>query len=187
MSEGAPTWAHERAEVHPYDQQWAARASTERERLTELLGPWLMADIEHVGSTAIPGLAAKPIIDLAATVADSDAVAAQAAEDLAADGWHYVPPDLDGRTWRRFFVKPDTSGQHRKAHLHLIETDHPRWSEQIAFRDALRRDQVLARRYEDLKRQLADQYGNDREAYTNGKAAFVASVLESSRHPGSTD
>jgi GrpB-like predicted nucleotidyltransferase (UPF0157 family) len=187
MSEGVPAWAHERAEVHPYDPQWAARASIKLQRLTELLGPWMMAAIEHVGSTAIPGLAAKPIIDLAANVANPDAVAALAAEALAVDGWHYVPPELDGRPWRRFFVKPDASGQHREAHLHLIEAEHPRWIEQIAFRDALRRDQVLARRYEDLKRQLADRYGNDREAYTNGKAVFVASVLGSSDRPGSTD
>ena len=60
-------------------------------------------------------------------------------ERLAADGWCYVPPELDGKPWRRFFVKPDASGQRRMAHLHVIQAGHPRWAEQIVFRDALRR------------------------------------------------
>lgn len=74
-------------------------------------------------------------------------------------------------------MKPDASGHHREAHLHLIETGHPRWTEQLAFRDALRRDAGLARRYEELKRRLSAEHADDREAYTVGKAAFVAAVL----------
>jgi GrpB-like predicted nucleotidyltransferase (UPF0157 family) len=93
-----------------------------------------------------------------------------------------VPPELDQRPWRRFFVKPDESGQHRVAHLHLIQAGHPRWAEQLAFRDALRRDGRLARQYEDLKRQLAARHAGDREAYTAAKAAFVANAL--ARHAG---
>lgn len=175
MSENAPAWTYERAEIRPYDPQWAVRAQTERENLTRLLAPWLADAIEHVGSTAVPGLAAKPIVDLAAPVTDLDAAAAGAR--LAADGWSYVPPTLDGRPWRRFFVKPDPTGQRREAHLHLIQAGHERWSDQIRFRDALRGDAELARRYEDLKRQLSQDSGHDREAYTEGKAAFVANVL----------
>jgi GrpB-like predicted nucleotidyltransferase (UPF0157 family) len=105
------------------------------------------------------------------------AVVARTGERLAADGWCYVPPDLDQRPWRRFFVKPDASGQHRIAHLHVIQAGHPRWSQQIAFRDALRRDGELARRYEDLKRRLSARYANDREAYTEAKAAFIAGAF----------
>jgi GrpB-like predicted nucleotidyltransferase (UPF0157 family) len=81
------------------------------------------------------------------------------------------------RPWRRFFVKPDASGQHRIAHLHVIRAGHPRWSEQIAFRDALRRDGELASRYEDLKRRLSVRHANDREAYAEAKAAFIADAL----------
>ncbi|GAA1673466.1 hypothetical protein GCM10009830_19720 [Glycomyces endophyticus] len=187
MSDAVPAWAHERAEVLPYDPHWAARASKEREQLTDLLGPWLVGPVEHVGSTAVRGLAAKPIIDLAASVDDLDAVAARNVQDLAANGWHYVPPELDGRPWRRFFVKPDASGRYREAHLHLIETGHPRWNAQIAFRDALRSDDEVARRYEDLKHELSHRHGDDREAYTHGKAAFVAGVLSDSAHPDPTD
>lgn len=175
MSEKAPAWAYERAEIRPHDPNWTVRAQAERESLTSLLAPWLAGEIEHVGSTAVPGLAAKPIVDLAAPVTDLDAAAAGA--HLAADGWSYVSPALDGRPWRRFFVKPDPTGQRREAHLHLIQAGHERWTDQIRFRDALRGNAELARQYEDLKRKLSENSGHDREAYTEGKADFVARVL----------
>lgn len=172
-----PPWAHETPEIHPHDPRLRLAAQTERARLAGLLGPWLADGVEHVGSTAVPGLAAKPIVDLMASVRGLDEVVARAGGDLAADGWCYVPPELDQRPWRRFFVKPDASGQHRVAHLHLIQVGHPRWAEQLAFRDALRGDERLARQYEDLKRRLAAEHAGDREAYTAAKAAFVANAL----------
>jgi GrpB-like predicted nucleotidyltransferase (UPF0157 family) len=177
MSDGTPQWAYEKAEVRPHDPGLIARAESERAQLAGLLEPWLVDGVEHVGSTAVPGLAAKTIIDLMVSVADPDTVVVQAGERLAADGWCYVPPQLDQRPWRRFFVKPDASGQRRIAHLHVIRAGHPRWSKQIAFRDALRRDDQLARRYADLKRMLAAQHADDREAYTDAKAKFVADAL----------
>jgi GrpB-like predicted nucleotidyltransferase (UPF0157 family) len=177
MSSEVPPWAYERAEVRAPDPGWAGEAEVERARLLDLLAPWLVDGVEHVGSTAVPGLAAKPIIDLMASVHDPGAVVERALRRLAADGWCHVPPELDGRPWRRFFVKPDASGQHRRAHLHLLPCGHPRWSEQLAFRDMLRRDSLLADRYADLKRQLANQHGRDREAYTDGKAQFIAEAL----------
>jgi GrpB-like predicted nucleotidyltransferase (UPF0157 family) len=177
MTDAVPPWAAANAEVHPHDPGWADRAAAECARLAGLLAPWLVDGVEHVGSTAVPGLAAKPVIDLMASVADPDAVVAQAGGRLAADGWCYVPPDLDRRPWRRFLVKPDASGQLRIAHLHVIRAGHPRWAEQIAFRDALRLDAQLARRYADLKLRLAAQHTDDREAYTDGKAEFIAAAL----------
>jgi GrpB-like predicted nucleotidyltransferase (UPF0157 family) len=178
MSDATPPWAYEKAEVRPHDPGLIARAESERARLAGLLEPWLVDGVEHVGSTAVPGLAAKPIIDLMVSVADPDTVVVEAGERLAADGWCYVPPQLDQRPWRRFFVKPDASGQRRIAHLHVIQAGHPRWSKQIAFRDALRRDDQLARRYGDLKRMLAAEHADNREAYTDAKAKFVADALE---------
>jgi GrpB-like predicted nucleotidyltransferase (UPF0157 family) len=142
-----------------------------------VLGPWLVDGVEHVGSTAVPGLSAKPIIDLIAAVFDVDTVVAQASQQLVADGWCQVPPDLDQRPWRRFFVKPDRSGQKREAHVQLVQTGHPQWIEQIRFRDILRGDSQLAQKYQDLKQRLADQHGDNREVYTEGKTEFVASVL----------
>jgi len=177
MSDDNPPWAYEQAHVQPHDARLIAQAEIERERLTGLLAPWLADGVEHVGSTSVPGLAAKPIIDLMASVGDLDAVVSEAGRALKADGWHYVPPGLDRRSWRRFFVKPNSTGQHRYAHLHLITVGHPRWQQQIAFRDALRRDQGLADRYADLKRSLAAGHPDDREAYTEAKAQFVADAL----------
>jgi GrpB-like predicted nucleotidyltransferase (UPF0157 family) len=187
MSDAVPAWAYEKAEVLPHDPRLADRAGAERARLARLLAPWLVDGVEHVGSTAVPGLAAKPVIDLMASVADPDIVVAQAGERLAADGWCYVPPDLDqGGAWRRFFVKPDASGQRRVAHLHVIQAGHPRWAEQIAFRDALRHDDRLARSYEDLKQRLAAQHAGDREAYTDAKAEFIAGALRRTAGPGAS-
>ncbi|HEX4089634.1 MAG TPA: GrpB family protein [Trebonia sp.] len=177
MSDDTPPWAYEKPDVHPHDPRLIEQAETERARLAEILAPWLADGVEHVGSTSVPGLAAKPIIDLMASARDLDAVVDQAGERLWAAGWHYVPPRLDGRPWRRFFVKPDPSGQRRYAHLHLIEAGHPRWSEQIAFRDALRDDAGLAGRYGALKRRLAAEHPDDREAYTEAKGEFVAAAL----------
>ena len=80
------------------------------------------------------------------------------------------------------FVKPDAAGQRRIAHLHVIRAGHPRWAEQIAFRDALRGDSQLAGRYAELKRRLAAEHGTDREAYTAAKGEFVPAAL--GRRPG---
>jgi GrpB-like predicted nucleotidyltransferase (UPF0157 family) len=181
MTDAVPAWAYEKPELRPYDPRRAEQAETEAVRLTSLLAPWLAGGVEHVGSTAVPGLEAKPIIDLMASARDLDAVVAQAGGALAADGWCYVPPDLDGRPWRRFYVKPDDAGQHRVAHLHLIPAGHPRWGDQLAFRDALRADPALAASYASLKRRLSAEHPDDREAYTEAKATFVADVL--SRRP----
>ncbi|HUB42666.1 MAG TPA: GrpB family protein [Streptosporangiaceae bacterium] len=177
MRDATPQWAYEKAEVRPHDPSLIARAARERAGLAGLLEPWLVDGVEHVGSTAVPGLAAKPIIDLMASVDDPDNVVADAGEKLAADGWCYVPPELDHRPWRRFFVEPDATGQRRIAHLHVIQAGHPRWSEQITFRDALRHDDQLASRYGDLKRMLAAQHADDREAYTDAKTKFIADTL----------
>ena len=178
MTSADPPWAHEKTALHPHDPRWADRAGSECARLAGLLAPWLADGVEHVGSTAVPGLAAKPVLDIMASVTDPGAVVEHASRLLAADGWCYVPPELDsGRSWRRFFVKPDASGQRRVAHLHVIRAGHRRWADQIAFRDALRGDSQLAGRYAELKRQLAQEHGADREAYTAAKGEFVAAVL----------
>lgn len=112
------------------DPGWTIRGEQERDYLETLLAPWLIARIEHIGSTAIPDLPAEPIIDLQALVADlrhADPIAAA----LAPRDWHYVGPDLDQRPGRRFFGKV-TRGR-RSVHLHVMTPDSPRWNQQIAF------------------------------------------------------
>jgi GrpB-like predicted nucleotidyltransferase (UPF0157 family) len=169
-----PAWATEPVVIVDYDQGWALQAAQERRRLRTLLGPWLVDDIHHVGSTAIPGLPAKPIIDLMAGVGSLDAAPAMA-RVLTPHHWHLVPPELDARQWRRLLVK--VAAGHRVAHLHLLDPGTTRWAEQLRFRDRLCARPALAAEYAELKRRLAREHADDREAYAEGKAAFVRRVL----------
>lgn len=170
-----PAWATEPVEVVTYDPAWDEAGPAEGQRLQQLLAPWLAGNVEHVGSTAVPGLAAKAIIDLQAPVADL-AVADAVASTLAPQGWHYVPPELDQRNYRRFYVK--VVDDRRVAHWHLMLLNSPRWQEQIAFRDALRADPNLLCAYASLKTELARDHRRDREAYTDAKQLFVQMVLD---------
>ncbi len=172
-----PEWATETLQVRPPDPAWQTRGEQERRLLEAQLAPWLVARVEHVGSTAVPGLAAKPIIDLQAAVADLR-VAPRIAEALLPHEWHYVAPDLDQRPWRRFFVK--VSDARRVAHLHVMTRGTERWEEQLAFRDALRAGPNLVEAYAALKRRLAAEHTTDREGYTAAKSQFIRAVLAQS-------
>ena len=169
-----PGWATAPVEVRPADPRWQLLGERLREELDVALERWLAAPVEHVGSTAVPGLSAKPVIDLQAAVPDFDCAPA-VAEALGGNGWHLVPPELDDRPWRRFLVQ--ATGDVRVAHLHLLLAGSERWVQQLAFRDALRDEADLRQRYEALKRRLAVEHAEDREAYTEGKAAFVRAVV----------
>jgi GrpB-like predicted nucleotidyltransferase (UPF0157 family) len=169
-----PRWATEPIEIVQWRPEWARQAEEEIRALEILLSPWLTAGIEHVGSTAVQGLVAKPVLDLMAGVASLD-TDAEVAEVLAVNDWHFVPPDLDDRPFRRFFVKVQEG--RRLAHLQIIESSNSRWSDQLTFRDSLRADESLANDYAELKRRLAAEHAEDREAYTEAKSNFIQSVL----------
>ncbi len=156
------SWTHEAVHIVDADPTWAATAAV----LADQVAPHVDGPVEHVGSTAVPGLAAKPIVDLMAGV--------EVLDGRTVPGWHLVPPELDLRPYRRFHVL--VSGDRRVAHLHLMRTDAPRWAEQLAFRDALRGDDTLRDAYAALKRRLAAT-ASDREAYTEAKGDFVREVL----------
>lgn len=170
-----PGWACEAVEVVDADPQWPFQGQSLRDTLQVLLAPWLTAAIEHIGSTAVPDLPAKPIIDLQAAVTDLDEADSMAAA-LGPHDWHYVAPNLDQRPWRRFFVK--VAGGRRIAHLHVMTADTPRWDRQIAFRDALRADSATRADYAALKRALSQRHSDDREAYSAAKNSFIQAVLD---------
>jgi GrpB-like predicted nucleotidyltransferase (UPF0157 family) len=88
-----------------------------------------------------------------------------------------VPPELDGRPWRRFFAKVSPDEQHRLAHLHVMAAGAARWDQQLRFRDALRANPGLRDEYAAIKSQLATAYPDDRERYTDQKASFVTKVM----------
>lgn len=156
-----------------YDSSWPRRFEEELRQLEPGLDEWLDGGIHHVGSTAVAGLAAKPVIDIMAGVSDlEDARAAvPVLESLGYMFWEWDP-----HPWRLWFLKPEPS--HRTHHLHLVEPDHPEFRAKLAFRDRLRHDTVLREGYEQLKRELAAAHPNDRDAYTDAKSAFVLRVLE---------
>jgi len=119
--------------VREYDPRWPTQFATERALLRELLQPWLTTDIEHVGSTAVPGLPAKPCIDMLAGVADLEQARA-AGEVLRHHGYHYRVH----RPEAHLFEKPGVGDWRRHTHhLHLTEPGSDLWNERVTFRDAL--------------------------------------------------
>ncbi len=168
--EPAPPWAYAPIELAPHDPAWQRRAVELARRLNGLLARWRVTPVHHIGSTAVPGLPAKPVIDLMVGVpdpADCDPLIAV----LGQRGWAYVPPDLDGRDDERFFVLG--YGATRLAHLHLMAAGGPAWDARLTFVRRLRADAVLRDRYAALKADLAERHRDDREAYTRAKAAFI--------------
>ncbi|HEX8093563.1 GrpB family protein [Jatrophihabitans sp.] len=176
-----PSWASEPVELVAPDPTWLARGRRAGQSLDEALGALLVCPVEHVGSTAIPGLPAKPILDLLAEVSDL-AVAEQVAGLLAPQGWHYVPPELDGRPYERFFVQ--VLDGHRVAHLHLLRAGSPQRTDLVRFRDLLRGNRHLAADYAALKAGLAAAHRDDRERYSAAKHGFVTDVLRGQHSRG---
>ena len=159
--------------IAQYDPAWLAGFDAESGRVAAVLEPWLAAPVEHIGSTSVPGLAAKPIVDMLAPVR-SLSQAQDAVAPLQADGWVFWPED-PCRHYRLWFLRPSPAA--RTHHLHVIEHGHPHARALIAFRDALRADSGLRAEYAGLKRQLAREHRGNRNAYTNAKAGFVARVV----------
>jgi GrpB-like predicted nucleotidyltransferase (UPF0157 family) len=128
--------------------------------------------IHHVGSTSVPGLDAKPIIDILVGVEGLDE-SRPCFGRIAGLGYLYAPYRATEMHW---FCKPDPS--RRTHHLHLVPTDSRRFRDELAFRDYLRSHRDVAREYGDLKSRLAKQFEHDRERYTAAKADFIGAVLE---------
>ncbi len=158
-------------ELVAYQAGWPALFSAEAATLSAVLSPWLVGQIEHIGSTAVSGLMAKPIIDMMAPVKSLNA-SRDAIEAVVNAGWVYYPYKADVMHW---FCKP--SPAHRTHHLHIVPIHSPLWRDRLAFRDALRSQPEAAEAYAHFKRRLAQKYSADREAYTEAKTSFVARVI----------
>ena len=157
--------------ILPYDSAWPDQFESEQDLLRNLLAPWLVGPIEHVGSTAVPGMSAKPIIDIMAAVKDLDS-SRETIPILETVRYYYAPYHADAEHW---FCKPKPSA--RTHHLHLVPYASRQWNETLIFRDCLRQEPATAQRYIDLKLRLAQAHRTDREAYTEGKTAFVLGVV----------
>jgi GrpB-like predicted nucleotidyltransferase (UPF0157 family)/predicted kinase len=162
----------EKVEIVPYNPEWPAQFEAEKRRIEGALGA-LAIEIHHMGSTAIPGLAAKPIIDIMIVVRKLDD-AAQCIAPLKELGYTFVdhPENVD----RRFFRRGQRPRTH---HIHIVEQDSQALKEHLVFRDALRGDPQLRDRYAALKYDLAERCRNDRAQYTKSKTEFVTQVIKS--------
>jgi GrpB-like predicted nucleotidyltransferase (UPF0157 family) len=165
--------------VVPYDPRWPQLFQDEAEFLRARLPKSLIERIEHFGSTAVPGLAAKPVIDILVQVSSLEDTRTQIVPLLESEGYEYFwrTDRLPAYAW---FIKRNTESK-RTHHLHMVEADSKLW-ERLYFRDYLRDFPEEAGRYSDLKLSLAEKYPNDRVAYTEGKSAMVESLTETARH-----
>jgi GrpB-like predicted nucleotidyltransferase (UPF0157 family) len=170
----------EEVAIVPYDPRWPKLFRREAAHLRSCIPARLIRRIEHFGSTAVPGIAAKPVIDLLVEVPSLRAARSEIAAILRAQGYDYfwrptfgddVPP------WYAFFIRRNHRGI-RTHHIHMVTrrrafAEH--W-ERLLFRDYLIAHRQIAREYERLKTELAAAHPNDRVAYTNGKTAFIKRV-----------
>jgi GrpB-like predicted nucleotidyltransferase (UPF0157 family) len=171
--------------VRDYDPAWCRMFEEERTRLHDALGSMMIA-IEHVGSTAVPGLAAKPIIDVLVGVPSLTEARSCCVEPLHASGYTYLPeyePWLPGELFfRRGMPGPWTH------HVHMMEPSHPRWEDYLLFRDYLRSHPEIAGAYASVKRAIALVVGEDIAGFRNAKHPFVQAVMAKARaERGSTD
>jgi GrpB-like predicted nucleotidyltransferase (UPF0157 family) len=157
----------------PHNVEWVQAYEAERARIEAAIGPYIL-EIQHVGSTSIPGIAAKPIIDIGVGVADFEAarvcIAPLEALGYTFHGEHGIPG-------RHYFTRGDPT----LYHTHMHETTSRAWGNLVLFRDYLLAHPDEARAYLELKQRLADRYRCDRRAYTEGKAAFIERILALAR------
>ena len=160
----------------PYDSTWPLEFEAEAGRITRALDG-LPLRLEHIGSTSIPGLSAKPVIDILAgrpgNIPGSSYVAAFKQLGYDHKGAYGIP----GRNYFR-------RGSPRTHHVHMFSTSSEAWEEHLLFRDYLRAHPEIAREYETIKRELAVQFINDKENYTDAKGPFVRSIVRRARDEG---
>jgi GrpB-like predicted nucleotidyltransferase (UPF0157 family) len=156
-----------RVEVVPYSDLWPLLYEQEAERIREALGSTLRV-VEHVGSTAVPGLAAKPVVDIALSVESFEALDIAALEEL---GYRYAPEFEDELPNRRYFSRPGF-------HVHAYEQEHDEFIDFLRFREYLRTHEEDARDYGELKLRLAAEFAEQRDEYQAAKAPYIARLVE---------
>jgi GrpB-like predicted nucleotidyltransferase (UPF0157 family)/prolyl-tRNA editing enzyme YbaK/EbsC (Cys-tRNA(Pro) deacylase) len=163
--------------IVPYDPQWSAQYDMEKIRIQEAMGAYLEA-IEHIGSTAVPGLSAKPIIDILGGIV-SLSNAPLFIPKLEQIGYCYVPEYETQLPQRRYLTRLE--GGHAAIHLHIVETTSQFWRDHLAFRNLLRSNNHLRDAYGRLKIDLAAKFNTDRVGYTDAKTDFIRKALDQDR------
>jgi L-amino acid N-acyltransferase YncA len=166
----------------PYNPLWPRMFEEEKNHLSACLPPGLVKRIEHFGSTAVPGLSAKPIIDILVEVSSLEETKAAIVPILTADGYEYFwrPTHGDnGPPFYAWFIKRDALGN-RTHHIHMVERGFEHW-ERLLFRDYLIGRSSVRNQYQQLKEQLAEKFPHDRIAYTNAKTEFIVKTTAAAK------
>ena len=167
--------------VVPYDPRWPNDYAEERRRILAALGETIVS-LDHIGSTSVPGLGGKPIVDILVGV--RNAVDADAClPPLRELGYDDVTPEPQEPDWHYCLGKRPVPQRPRllNFHLHLVTHRSAHWAKHLLFRDYLRTHPEVARAYYDLKRRLASRHGSDREGYTAAKTTFIDAVVADAR------
>lgn len=160
----------------PYEPNWPLLFLAEKERILASLGNHIL-DVQHIGSTSIPGMPAKPILDIGVAVANFEE-ARCCIPLLKQFGYQYKGEN--GILRRHYFIK----GEPRTHHLHMLEIESEEWKNHLLFRDYLRTNPASAQAYASLKQTLAMRFAADREAYQTGKDSFIQAVLHQANKMG---
>ncbi len=174
----------EQIAIVPYDCSWPGQFRAERALLLARLPRELILRVDHFGSTAVPGRAAKPIVDVLVEVTDVQAARERIAPILEAQAYEYFWPPLrgdEGPPWYPWFIKRDPLTGERTHHIHVLDDGFVELCDWLLFRDYLITHPDTAIEYEALKRQLAEHHPHDRVRYTKAKTAFVTAVTERGR------
>lgn len=171
----------EEISIVPYNPNWPRMFEDEADFLRAKLPKNLVKRIEHFGSTAVPGLSAKPIIDILVETTSLEETKKQIVPILIAEGYEYFwrPAIGDQPPYYAWFIKRGAQGQ-RTHHIHMVESDSELW-DRLYFRDYLRQFPEEARRYDELKRDLSNKYSHDRVKYTVAKSDYIQTVTEKAK------
>lgn len=183
MQERISRVTREEIAIIPYDPRWPLLFQEEKEHLLACLPDDVIKRIEHFGSTAVPGLSAKPIVDMLIEVTSLDVAKERIVPIMEAQGYDYFWRPThgdDGEPFYCWFIKRDAQGQ-RTHHLHMVEGHFTEHWDRLLFRDYLIAHPEVARVYESLKMQLATALPTDRVVYTEGKTAFVRRVTATAK------
>jgi len=156
-----------------YNSQWPSLFETEKHVLLKIIGKYIVK-IEHIGSTAIPNIRAKPVIDIMIAVNNLDDITPEVISKLENIGYEYIKKYEEGMPFRRFFQKNNANGI-RTHHIHLVEITHDFWIRHLLFRDYLRAHPEEAKRYELLKIDLAMKF-TDTNLYASAKSDFCNEI-----------
>lgn len=181
VNEMMPVSGRRPVRIVPYDPHWPNDYADERRRILDALGDTLVS-LDHIGSTSVPGLGGKPIVDILGGV--QNAVDADAClSPLRAIGYDDVTVEPQEPNWHYCLGKRLGLPRPRllNFHLHLVTHRSAHWEKQLLFRDYLRAHPMVAREYYDLKQRLASRHHSDREGYTTAKTGFINAVVAEAR------